>query len=466
MDELIYESINKIMPDIASKERMLCNIIKKTGLNGEGQAISLKRRPIMRAALAFTIVSALLILGVFGTLATGIYPFNLLHDAFFGDGAGAEGFNADAVSIADGIEVRLLSAVADETYVYAFMEIRDVEADRLDEALAFDIIDGKQMRIFGGTVGNGTVNILNYNNIDKTATVAIQLMSDKAFKAGDIININLHGISSGHNNYSANFDIDLSELAGHEGVVGTTDYASEISSYTWQKNKDVNDISKIHLLAKDEIKIDLDGINWCYISNIGFIEDKLHIQICYTEHYETYNGGSFFMLDNQGNEIHPYFSAKIGGSAYSGYEELVFNIAPDTLYQYKLAADCSSIKHSIKGGWLMEFMIESILKSKTLHLLQPNEDIMDMTIRISPVSVEIQYTASGYSFESYDYLSKRLAYAKCYLIIKDGSRVNLKYQTSSMDIEKAKGNIKYVCQYFNLDELEGIELDGSIYYFE
>ena len=144
----------------------------------------------------------------------------------------------------------------------------------------------------------------------------------------------------------------------------------------------------------------------------------------------------------------------------------MYNITPETLRSCRLAAQINSAEHVVGGSWHIEFMIESLMKSQTLTLRNPNGEISSMSIKASPVSTEIHITAVKNTIDAYSRIYSELTNEEKFLVLRDGSQISLKRYSASMDLETGKGIIKLISQYNNQDEISAIVIDGRTYSFE
>jgi len=94
MNDKLHDSIKKIAPDKAAKERMLCRILEKSGTGNERQLYL----PVRRAAIAAICAAAFLFIGAAGVWATGIKPLDLMHGVLPGNDRGTRGLYQNITS--------------------------------------------------------------------------------------------------------------------------------------------------------------------------------------------------------------------------------------------------------------------------------------------------------------------------------------------------------------------------------
>ncbi len=97
-----------------------------------------------------------------------------------------------------------------------------------------------------------------------------------------------------------------------------------------------------------------DGVT---ITNAGFIDGKLHVQLHFDDiiHYD--NHGYVELIDRDGNiaECHhlSFWDEDHGGA----YDELIFEISPDEIENYRMYGHFVTCKNNTKGNWQVTFQI-------------------------------------------------------------------------------------------------------------
>lgn len=173
----------------------------------------------------------------------------------------------------DGIVLKLISAINDENALRIFATATDTKGDRLGEKLDFSS--------WGLSQGyGGNISVVDYDAETKTATLLISsLGSDHNGSA----TLNVFGISTGtviksglpENNINV-YDI----LKSH--TPGTMSQREVFVNGAQLQDGDGREWSKYtegyRLLKRDETDIAFENLDWAFISNIGFVDGRLHIQ--------------------------------------------------------------------------------------------------------------------------------------------------------------------------------------------
>ncbi len=168
--------------------------------------------------------------------------------------------NIGLVTEAEGIEVRLLSALNYDRTLTLVLSIQDKEGDRIDESTKFHskiYFDGKEEMI------NQRFTITTFFNEESREFIQVETLmlplnaevGELTYTIGDIRSRRVD--RSGQEN-----QIDLYETV-----------LNHIPSTVPEKPEHPP------ILAPEETHIPFSNVDWSYISNIGFIDGCLHIQV-------------------------------------------------------------------------------------------------------------------------------------------------------------------------------------------
>ncbi len=152
---------------------------------------------------------------------------------------------------------------------------------------------------------------------------------------------------------------------------------------------------EIRILAPDQKQITLPQIDFAYISNIGFVDGRLHIQTKWIgdgidDH------GDLYLVDSTGNAIctnsaNIYFGIdKSGRSKYgSDYVEYIFDISNLDIDDLKLMGNFVSHGNYITGNWKAMFKIQSVGEELQADCNIKYGNLNINNIKISPLGVTL-----------------------------------------------------------------------------
>ena len=100
----------------------------------------------------------------------------------------------------------------------------------------------------------------------------------------------------------------------------------------------------------------VDGVT---ITNMGFIDNKLHIQL-YFEDILTYdNHGYISLYDKSGNKAESIHFAFWDDNHIGSYEEIIYDISPNEIQNYTPYGEFVTCKNITKGYWQVTFPLEN-----------------------------------------------------------------------------------------------------------
>ncbi|WHH58665.1 DUF4179 domain-containing protein [Petroclostridium sp. X23] len=287
----------------------------------------------------------------------------------------------ESISEDNGIKMEVIGAMNDDEMAVIYITMQDLTENRIDETL--DIYD---YSLAGAHMFNS--QIVHYDKASKTATLRIQanggkelsgkklrwgirsfLSHKQVFNAVDT-GINLSDINNADS--SQMIPLDMNNIPGGGG-----DLFEEFQSQ-----------GIIDVLKTDQMNIKLPKIDFMYISNIGYIDGRLHIQTKWTRDGVDDHGYLYF-VDALGNKIdmsesNIYFGTDSEGNTEYGneYIEYIFDVTNINLSEVKLMGYFVSNGNYITGNWETTFKIRPAEEKR-----QSNCNIKFDTWTVNSVSV-------------------------------------------------------------------------------
>lgn len=266
-----------------------------------------------------------------------------------------------------GIRMQTLGAVRDGSTTEIYVALKDLTEDRVNASL--DVYD---FHVSGGRSHNA--KLVQYDPDEKTAIIRFLVQGKRL---SNRMSVQISSFLSGSNK-EENYDsgLNLSELLSkkQQTEYDTLDPLKDgISGWGGESALELSEQEFIHVLRQDQTHIKLPGINWMYISNIGIVNGKLHIQINPDDEMGRYNHGYFFFTDDQGNKQDipmnsvSYGSYTKGGTQYGGdYKEYIFDISDiSQLNKLQLKGNFTSYDQFVTGKWETTFDLKKDFLSKT-----------------------------------------------------------------------------------------------------
>ncbi len=256
----------------------------------------------------------------------------------------------------NGIRMEVVSAYIHGSTAEIYVTLQDLTGNRIDETT--DLFDSYSInRPFDSSA---SCSLVGYDEGTRTATFFITITAMKDQKIiGDKITFSVREFLSHKESYSdVKLPIDLIKDAivkETQEVYSTGGGGQDYRAYTRDGAATVLKPSK----ALSSFPI--PGIN---VTAIGFIDQKLHVQVALGNRLNNDNHGSVY-LKNEAGEMQNYNSNVYFTNQYGDqqdridYCEYVFDIPENELASYSLFGDFDTSGMNTKGYWSVTFPLES-----------------------------------------------------------------------------------------------------------
>jgi hypothetical protein len=437
--------------------------------------------------LAAAVLTVGLSLGVLA--ATEVIDMSAVYRAVLGEGSEGSGFNINTTAEQNGSEFTLQSAVVDGNNGFLFFAVRDLTGDRLSKQIGWGFTNIKTHGLLKGYVSNNGIEILDYDEVNKTLFAMMKFDSERGLSLDDKLTLKFASFETDiSSNQKMDTGIDLQALLMERGEPQTTtEYADEFSNWTSPAGEEMTkeQLGAMPFLKKNELDIVLPEIDSAIISNIGFVDSKLHIQLQETPNTRTYNRGFFHLLSPDGSELHYKNSVTMGNSGNGGncYQEYIYDFAsPDELAGIRLGVDMTTSGGVVEGPWEFDFVIGSqaedrIFKLDTIPIISASEVKIEASSISTVLTFDVEINAKykdpkkreqammslEESKEVYPLYKITEEDAVNYLKLSDGSKVELMLNRGGVDYESYKGDMTFLHSFYDVDMLVAIILDGEEY---
>ncbi|MEC0300441.1 DUF4179 domain-containing protein [Peribacillus frigoritolerans] len=345
----------------------------------------------------------------------------------------------------DGIKMEVVAAMNDDEMAVIYVTIQDFTGNRIDKTL--DIYD---YSLTEGHMFNS--QIVDYDETTNTATLRIQANGGESlnnkkirFHIGSFlshkqtfeeveVNANLMEVK---NNTPQTISLDMNNIPGGSGEIFG----------------ELKEQGTVQVLKPDETEHYLPKIEFMHISNLGFIDNRLHIQTKWTGD-DIDSHGYIYFIDALGDKIHAsnisFGIDKLGNTNYgTKYREYIFDVDNLDINELKLMGDFVSNGNHTTGNWNTTFKIQSVGEEKKVDFSKDFGTWMANSITVSPLGVTL------YGNGEFNNSSKIVVNAK----MNDGSVQTLDSMTSFSENEKVK--VKFVPSLpLDSSKIESINIDG------
>lgn len=255
----------------------------------------------------------------------------------------------------NGIKTEVVSAYIHDNVAEIYITMQDLTGDRIDEST--DLYDSYSVnRPFDSSA---SCQRAGYDEKTKTATFLITIYEWGDQKiAGDKITFSVKEFLSHKKNYdNIEIPIDLSSVTSAE--ITRKVYTSGGGG----KNHHTDEGESIVLVPSQAITgFPVDGID---ITAIGYIDDKLHVQMALNNCLKNDNHGSFYLKDTDGKKVEGsyniYFTNQYEHQEDRiDYCEYVFDIPREEIKGYSLYGDFVTSGMMTEGNWKVTFPLEQV----------------------------------------------------------------------------------------------------------
>lgn len=345
----LFNSFESIKPNDEQKSRMLDGI-----LNQNKNFTTVKsRKP------KFVLVIVIICLMTTTVIAVNIPAFQELLEKISPDVA--EFIEpVEEVCINKGIKMEVVATGCYDNMVKAYVTVQDLEGNRIGKDLSFfDYYSIKGTN--NSSWGSYTWSMIDYDEENKKVTIFLEAEKDTKFE-GENLTFKVDNIFYDHKEYEDyEIGVDLTKINHNPSHVNAT----EKQFMSWSYGELYTDGDSIPILKPHVKDIKFSGINTSTISNIGIIDEKLHVQIWRDKNFEG-QGVDIYVKDSKGEKIFYDTNVNfgvdrsgmpIGNADYPSYGEFIFDIDKDKLDEYQLLG-CFSTCKQIEGPWQVSFKAE------------------------------------------------------------------------------------------------------------
>ncbi|OAB38232.1 hypothetical protein PMSD_07665 [Paenibacillus macquariensis subsp. defensor] len=298
------------------------------------------------------------------------------------------------VSEDQGIKMEMLAAINDDEMAAIYFNMTDLTGTRIDDKL--DIYD---YSVKGATTHN--TQLIHYDEATKTATMRMLVNGGKKLN-GKNITVKIDSFLSGamtEKEYNPGFD--LYSILKDKPASGTTflnRQTDDISGLGGEGIEEIQEQEEIAVLEKDKLHMSLPGMDWQYISNIGFVDGKLHIQVNPESDMGRFNHGYFYFTDLKGNRQDiarysiSYGTYEIDQVSTGGdYIEYVFDVSDiSQLKDLKLSGYFTTYTDYVQGNWKTSFDMESTTDTKQASVNMKLADALITNVEVSTLGITLE----------------------------------------------------------------------------
>lgn len=275
----------------------------------------------------------------------------------------------------NGIKMEVVSTYIHDNEVKLYITLQDLIGDRIDETT--DLNDSYSInKAFKSSTGD--CQKIGYDKETKTAIFMITIKDIENKKIeGEKITFTVENFMSHKDSWKdIKLPLSFEEINNNKEImqVVLTGFSSAEEKYMYQG---LNEISNAVIVPESNIDF---GVTDMKITGIGYIDNKLHIQVSAKNNLEIDNHGEIYLKNNITNDekksnynLHFVLGQNGDKREYSSeylkstnknridYTEYVFDISKDELKDYSIYGDFVASALYLEGKWQVTFPLESNL---------------------------------------------------------------------------------------------------------
>ncbi len=252
----------------------------------------------------------------------------------------------------NGIKMEVVSAAVYENEVAIYISLQDLtDQNRIDETT--DLFDSYYIN--RGFDSFASCQIVSFDKETNTATFLINITQANDREIGG------NKITFGFSEFiskKSKFEGELSELDLSKAVEAKDTFTPEWFRGASGTDLDLDALAGTKCLAPvaGGIISPVDGVS---ITNMGFIDNKLHIQVYY-EDTKNYDDHGFITLRDKSGKTAECFDLSFWDDNEIGsYDEIIFDITPDEINNYTAFGEFVTCSNKTEGFWQVTFPLEN-----------------------------------------------------------------------------------------------------------
>lgn len=252
----------------------------------------------------------------------------------------------------NGIKMEVVSAAVYENEAAIYISLQDLtDQNRIDETT--DLFDSYYIN--RGFDSFASCQIVSFDKETNTATFLINITQANDREIGG------NKITFGFSEFiskKSKFEGELSELDLSKAVEAKDTFTPEWFRGASGTDLDLDALAGTKCLAPvaGGIISPVDGVS---ITNMGFIDNKLHIQVYY-EDTKNYDDHGFITLRDKSGKTAECFDLSFWDDNEIGsYDEIIFDITPDEINNYTAFGEFVTCSNKTEGFWQVTFPLEN-----------------------------------------------------------------------------------------------------------
>ena len=253
----------------------------------------------------------------------------------------------------NGIQMEVEGVSIQDNCAYVYISMQDLVGKRIDETI--DLFDSYSIHSNADQIGSCSLVDFNEENKKATFLINVKHMDGKTIE-GKRLTFRVSKFLTGKSEVQE----ELTQISLDSIVIVTETQMEEdldIRGGSYREDSELEGRSLEYLCADDSKSfVATSGVT---VTNYGFINDKLHIQVHYDKILKYDNHGYVYLLDADGNRVLAEGSRGFWDEERNGsYEEYIFDVDNKELDQYAIYGHFFTCQNLVEGEWEVNLTIE------------------------------------------------------------------------------------------------------------
>lgn len=253
-----------------------------------------------------------------------------------------------------GIRMEVEGVSIQDSCAYVYISMHDLEGKYIDESI--DLFDSYSIHTNADQIGGCTLVDFDSGTRKATFLITIQNMDGTPIE-GSAMTFSVSQFLTGKSEIQEELtQISLDAIS--EVTETEREESLNIRGGSYTDGYAVEGMKQEYLCVDDsKLFVPTPGVT---VTNYGFINNKLHVQVYYEDILQFDNHGYIYLVGRDGKEVLPVSSTAFWDEERKGsYEEYIFDISADEINEYAIYGHFFTCQNLVKGDWKVSFTIEN-----------------------------------------------------------------------------------------------------------
>lgn len=252
----------------------------------------------------------------------------------------------------EGIRMEVEGISVEDDCAYVYISMQDLEGKRINESI--DLFDSYSIHTNADQIGG--CSLVNFDEKNRKATflITVQHMDGTSIE-GECVTFSVSKFLTGKKEIQEELT-QISVDSIFEVTETQTEEGLSIRGGSYADGETTEKMERKYLYVDNSKSfVPTSGVT---VTNYGFVNDKLHVQVHYEDISQTDNHGYIYLLDVNGNRVLPKGNRAFWDEEGKGsYEEYMFDVSAETIGKYTIHGHFFTCQNLVEGDWEVKLVI-------------------------------------------------------------------------------------------------------------